>query len=133
MWEIKTTSCGTISLKLISMSLLSNAKKLRKQSTPMEIKLWNCLRSRRFLGLKFRRQCPLGSYIVDFICIEQKLIIEIDGGQHNEEKQLNYDKSRTEFFNSLGYSVLRFWNNEVLLQFDLVVDHIYKHVSIGDL
>ncbi len=94
----------------------------------MEIKLWNCLRSRRFMGLKFRRQCPLGSYIVDFICIEKMLIIEIDGGQHNEKKQQDYDKQRTAFLNNLGYTVLRFWNNEVLMQFDAVMDQIYKQV-----
>lgn len=65
------------------------------------------------MGLKFRRQCPLGSYIVDFICIEKMLIIEIDGGQHNEDKQQDYDQRRTEFLNGLSYHVLRFWNNEV--------------------
>lgn len=108
------------------MTSLANAKKLRLRSTPMEIKLWEQLRSRRFLGLKFRRQCPLGSYIVDFVCIEKKLIIEIDGGQHNENKQQDYDKHRTEFLNGLGYNVIRFWNNEVLLQFDSVMEHIYK-------
>ena len=111
------------------MTSLANAKKLRQQSTPIEIKLWNRLRSRRFMGLKFRRQCPLGVYIVDFICIEKKLIIEIDGGQHNEDKQLDYDKRRTEFLNDLGYHVMRFWNNEVLLQFDAVMNQIYKYVS----
>ncbi len=111
------------------MTALANAKILRKQSTPMEIKLWNRLRSRRFMGLKFRRQCPLGSYIVDFICIEKKLIIEIDGGQHNEPENQIYDKRRTEFLNQSGYNVLRYWNNEILLQFDAVMDQIYKHVS----
>ena len=98
----------------------------------MEIKLWNQLRSRRFMGLKFRRQCPLGPYIVDFICIEKKLILEVDGGQHNEEIQLDYDKLRTEFLKDMGYHVLRFWNNEVLLQFDTVMDQIYKQVNCVD-
>ena len=111
------------------MTSLANAKILRTQSTPMEIKLWNHLRSRRFMVLKFRRQCPLGAYIVDFICIEKMLIIEIDGGQHNEDKQQDYDKRRTEFLNGLGYNVLRFWNNEVLWQFDVVMAQIYNHVS----
>lgn len=110
------------------MPTLANAKILRKQSTPMEIKIWNRLRSRRFMGLKFRRQCPLGLYIVDFVCIEKMLIIEIDGGQHNEEKQHEYDKRRTKFLNDLGYTVLRFWNNEILLQFDAVMDQIYQQV-----
>jgi len=110
------------------MTSLTYTKKLRQHSTPMETKLWHYLRSRHFLGLKFRRQCPLGPYIVDFICIEKKLIIEIDGGQHNENKQQDYDKRRTEFLNSLGYQVLRFWNTEVLLQFDSVTEQIYKYV-----
>lgn len=109
------------------MANLVYAKILRKNNTPMEVKLWNQLRSRRFMGLKFRRQTPLGDYIVNFICIEKMLIIEIDGGQHNEDKQRGYDKRRTEFLNDLGYHVLRFWNNEVLLQFNAVMDQIYKH------
>ena len=81
------------------------------------------------MGLKFRSQCSLGAYIVDFICIDKKLIIELDGGQHNEPEYQMYDKRRTEFLNQSGYHVLRFWNNEVLLQFDVVMDQIYKHVS----
>lgn len=110
------------------MTSLANAKILRRQSTPMEIKLWSRLRSRRFMGLKFRRQCPLGSYIVDFICIEKMLIIEIDGGQHNENKQQDYDKRRTEFLKGLSYHVLRFWNNEVQWKLDAVMAQIYQHV-----
>ena len=108
------------------MTLLANAKRLRKKSTPGEIKLWSRLRSRRFMGLKFRRQCPLGLYVVDFVCIEKKLIIELDGGQHNEDTQQEYDKRRTEFLNSLGFNVIRFWNTEILLQFDTVLEQIYK-------
>lgn len=108
------------------MTLLANAKILRKNNTPGEIKLWGRLRSRRFMGLKFRRQCPLGPYIVDFVCIEKKLIIELDGGQHNEDKQQEYDKCRTEFLNGLGFNVIRFWNNEILLQFDDVMAQIYE-------
>ena len=111
------------------MSLLKNAKRLRKQSTPMEIKIWRVLRSRRFEGLKFRRQCPLGKYIVDFICIEKKLIIEIDGGQHNDHQQQVYDEKRTMYFNNLGYRVFRFWNYEVSHQFDAVMDKIFDYMQ----
>ena len=107
------------------MSSLKNAKQLRKQATPMEIKLWSHLRSRRFMGLKFRRQCPIGCYIVDFICIEKKLIIELDGGQHNEPIQQEYDMCRTAYLKDLGFNVLRFWNNEVVVDFDMVMDQIY--------
>jgi very-short-patch-repair endonuclease len=115
----------------MKMTLLANAKNLRKKSTPGELKLWINLRSRRFIGLKFRRQCPLGSYIVDFVCIEKKLIIELDGGQHNEDAHQEYDKHRTEFLNGLGFTVLRFWNNEILLQFDAVMDRVYEQVCNG--
>lgn len=113
------------------MNTLTYAKKLRKQSTPMEIKIWHILRSRRFADLKFKRQCPLGKYIVDFICIEKKLIIEVDGGQHNDPKQQEYDEKRTKYLNNLGYTVFRFWNNEVSLQFEAVMDKIFNYVENG--
>ena len=111
------------------MKALTNAKRLRKQSTPMEIKLWQILRSRRFEDLKFRRQCSIGNYIVDFICIEKKLIIEIDGGQHNDPEQRAYDEKRTAYLNQLGYKVLRFWNNEITLQFDAVMEQLFEYVK----
>lgn len=107
------------------MSILENARQLRKQSTPMENRIWSHLRSRRFMGVKFRRQCPIGPYIVDFVCIEKKLIIELDGGQHNEPSQQEYDKHRTAYLKELNYTVLRFWNNEVVVDFDMVMDQIY--------
>ncbi len=113
------------------MKALTNAKRLRKQSTPMEIKLWQILRSRRFEDLKFRRQCPIGNYIVDFICIEKKLIIEIDGGQHNDPEQRAYDEKRTAYLNQLGYKVVRFWNNEIALQFDAVMDQLFDYMKSG--
>ena len=71
------------------------ARKLRKTSTVTEIKLWQYLRDRRFMGLKFRRQFPVGPYVVDFVCLSHKLVIELDGGQHAE--QLDYDNQRTEY------------------------------------
>ncbi len=88
---------------------------LKQKATPQEIILWSRLKNRQFHHLKFRRQHIVGNYIVDFICIEKKLIIEIDGWQHSKEDliQHNYDKERTNFFESLGYIVLRFWNGEV--------------------
>ena len=92
--------------------LISFARELRKNSTIVERKLWHRLRSRNFLNLKFRRQEPIGNYIVDFICYEKKLIIELDGGQHNEfgEKDIPITKE----LEKEGYKVLRFWNNEVI-------------------
>lgn len=87
-------------------------KKLRSSATTQEIILWSRLRKKQ-LGYKFRRQSSIGKYIVDFYCPQKKLIIELDGWQHKEEKQERYDKERTKFIESLGFKILRFWNNDV--------------------
>ena len=89
------------------------AKHLRQSQTPQETILWNLLRNRKILNTKFKRQYPVGNYIVDFASPEIKLIIEIDGGQHNQTQNIEYDSQRTSFLNSLGYTVIRFWNNEI--------------------
>lgn len=89
--------------------MLNSAKTLRSKQTDAEQRLWHHLRAHRFQGLKFKRQKPMGRYIVDFICMERQLIIEIDGGQHSE--QMDYDQSRDAWLRSQGYTVLRFWNN----------------------
>lgn len=93
--------------------LTSNARSMRKSPTEAERRLWRCL-SNKQLGYKFRRQHPMGAqYIADFICLERKLIIELDGSQHAEQKK-EYDDQRTVFLHAEGYRVLRFWNNDVL-------------------
>ena len=74
------------------------ARELRQNQTPQEAKMWNILRNQQIQGCKFRRQYPIGEYIVDFVCKEIKLVIEIDGGQHNIPKNTTYDKKRTIFF-----------------------------------
>ena len=89
------------------------ARKLRHNMTPQERKLWNLLRNRSFKGLKFVRQYPIGNYIVDFACRLEKIVIEIDGGQHNEIANIIYDNKRTNFLEEQGYKVIRFWNNEI--------------------
>lgn len=89
---------------------MDKSKQLRKQMTPEELRLWYLLRGRRFFGYKFRRQMPVGTYIVDFACFKAKLIVELDGGQH--QKKEAYDLRRTTFLNANGWDVLRFWNNE---------------------
>ena len=89
------------------------ARELRKNQTPQEKKLWNLLRNHQFYGYEFRRQYPISDYIVDFICRKKKIIIEIDGGQHNEPENIEKDLLRTKFMESKGYKVLRFWNNEI--------------------
>ena len=89
------------------------ARKLRKNMTPQELKLWGILRNRKFKNLTFKRQYPIGDYIVDFICKEKWLIIEIDGGQHNTPDAIEYDRIRTEYLNNRGFNVIRFWNNDI--------------------
>lgn len=104
------------------------AKNLRKNQTDAETILWNALRNNQIEGKKFRRQYQIENYIVDFICIEEKLIIELDGGQHNEEKHINKDKERDEKLQKLGYRVLRFWNNEVLQNIEGVCEVIIDNL-----
>ena len=99
--------------------LTTKARILRKNSTDAEKGLWQCLRSRQLNGYKFKRQAPIGNYIVDFVCSSAKLIIEIDGGQHQE--QLEYDSIRTAYLESSGYKVVRYWNNEVLTDIESVL------------
>ena len=105
---------------------LTQAKELRKNMTTQEIKLWKILRNNSFCGFKFRRQMPIGNYVVDFACEQKNLIIEIDGGQHNEEENIEYDKIRTMFLESKGYQILRFWNYEVDNEIEKVKEVIYS-------
>ena len=109
------------------MSLLDNAKTLRRNLTDAEQKLWYHLRAHRFMGRKFKRQKPLGRYVVDFICLEEKLIIELDGGQHAEN--VTYDQERDSWLRSEGYTVLRFWNNELLNETESVLERIRLALS----
>lgn len=102
--------------------ILDNAKILRIHQTEAEQRLWYHLRAHRFMDLKFKRQKPIGSYIVDFVCVERMLIIEIDGGQHSE--QVEYDQRRDTWLRSQGYTVLRYWNNDVMQQLDGVLEQI---------
>ena len=94
---------------------------LRKNSTPQELKLWLHLKNKS-LGCKFRRQQGIGNFIVDFCCPSERLIIEIDGSQHVENEP--YDEKRTKYLESLGYKVIRFWNNEINDNIESVVDKI---------
>jgi very-short-patch-repair endonuclease len=98
------------------------ARQLRLNQTDAEGKLWTVLRARRLSGAKFRRQHPIGSYIVDFCCLEYALVIELDGGQH--ATQVEADQNRTIFLEQNGYTVLRFWNHEVLQNIEAVVTQI---------
>ena len=94
-------------------STLNQAKVLRKNMTPQERKLWKILRNSNFYGLKFKRQVPIGNYVADFVCEIKNVVIEIDGGHHNELKNIEYDNERTNFLKLKGYKVIRFWNNDI--------------------
>lgn len=101
---------------------LEKAKELRKNMTSQEKKLWQILRNHQFYGYEIRRQYPIDKYIVDFICRNKKIIIEIDGGQHNEKEALEYDEKRSADLGKLGYKVIRFWNNDI----DYNIESVYK-------
>ena len=94
------------------------AIQLRKELTPAERKLWAVIRNDK-LGVTFRRQHAIGNYIPDFVCIEKKLILELDGNQHLD--QVEYDTERTKYFETLGYKVIRFWNNQIMKDINGVI------------
>jgi len=102
------------------------ARQLRKKSTNAERLMWSHLRNRNLEGIKFRRQQPFGPYIVDFISVEKKLVIELDGGQHAMNKEL--DRNRDKFIESEGYRTLRFWNNEVFQNTEGVLERIRQEI-----
>jgi len=102
------------------------AKRLRQDATDAERVLWRELRAHRFAGFKFKRQEPLGSFVVDFVCYEAKLIVELDGGQHADQKEA--DEDRTRWLSSRGFRVVRFWNNDVLTNIAGVMQVIEKNL-----
>jgi len=102
---------------------------MRSNQTDAEAVLWDSLRGRRLMGLKFKRQVPVGTYIVDFLCAERKLIVEVDGTQHAES---TYDKSRDKALQNRGFKVLRFWNNDVLKEINSVCDTIIVHAGVAE-
>ena len=103
------------------------ARGLRRRQTDAERRLWARLRDRRLQGAKFARQVPIGPYVVDFCCREMKVIVELDGGQH--AVQTRSDAERTAFLESLGYRVLRFWNNEALGTTDGVLQRVAEALA----
>ena len=109
------------------MSTKEFARTLRKNQTDAENWLWRNLRNRELGGWKFRRQYWIGKYVVDFVCVEKKLIIELDGGQR--ALQVEQDDQRSKFLKEKGYQVIRFWNNEVLLEGEAVLNVILSHLN----
>lgn len=102
----------------------SRAKAMRRVMTDAELKLWNELRAHRLMGLGFRRQFPIGGYIVDFACPDKRLIVEVDGSQHADGPVSAADSARSEMLRKDGWTVLRFWNDDVLRDVDNVCLHI---------
>ena len=109
-----------------SKNLTKISRKLRKTQPPEEIKLWKYLRSRRFQNFKFRRQFPIDKYIADFICLSKRLIIELDGGHHNQNAN---DVVRTQYLKNQNFNIIRFWNSEINTNFEAVLDKIYQAVQ----
>ena len=109
--------------------LLTFSRELRKKQTDAENLMWLLLRDRRLAGFKFRRQHPFGHYILDFYCHEAALAIELDGGGHAEEQQLEYDRIRSAELEGAGIHVLRFWNNDVLLNTEAVLEVVWGELA----
>jgi very-short-patch-repair endonuclease len=105
------------------------AKALRRRQTYPEQILWQAFRAKRFQSVKFRRQQPIGPYVVDFISFENNLIVELDGGQHNCQRQILNDEDRCLFVEKRGYKVIRFWNNDVINNLDGVLESIAENVK----
>jgi len=109
------------------------SRMLRARSTDAERKLWRRLHGRQMAGVKFRRQTPIGRYIVDFVSFDVRIIIELDGGQHAATPQLQRDATRDRWFEKQGFLVLRFWNTDVLLNMDgvlsVILDTIHQRSS----
>jgi very-short-patch-repair endonuclease len=101
------------------------ARKLRKNATESERRLWIALRTMKTRGLHFRRQAPIGPYIVDFVCHRAKLIVELDGGHHADAEQKAHDDKRTAFLESVGYRVHRFWNVETFKHEHDIADAVF--------
>jgi len=106
------------------------AKELRANATDAERILWSLLRMRQLADLRFRRQQPIGPYIVDFFCPSVKLIVELDGSQHGTDDAISYDDDRTRFLRARGYSVLRFWNSDVMKNRDRVLEAIHHAATL---
>ena len=103
------------------------ARQLRRDQTYVERKLWGALRNRRFAHFKFRRQQPIGPFVVDFVCFQTKFVIELDGSQHSAAT----DETRTTYLRTRGYRIKRYWNYELNQYFENVLDDIYREMISG--
>ncbi|MCM1339958.1 MAG: DUF559 domain-containing protein [Muribaculaceae bacterium] len=115
--------------RLYSKNTLINAKNLRTTQTEFENILWQRIRAKRLNGVKFRRQVPIGNYIADFVNLETKLIIELDGSQHLNEQSTIYDNNRTKILQEKGYTLLRIYNSEITNDIDTVLNYIMNEYN----
>jgi very-short-patch-repair endonuclease len=109
--------------------LLEFAKTMRSNATDAENFMWQLIRAKRFMNLKFRRQHVIAPYIVDFYCHELGLVIELDGSQHGTDDAIKYDAERTRFLEALDLKVIRYWNHEVLGRTDVVLEDLWRRCS----
>ena len=116
-------------MRFTASKTLKRAKQLRTDQTEAEQRLWGYLRAKRLQGWKFNRQVPVGNYIVDFICDEARLVIEVDGVTHSDDHQIKYDEKRTRYLESLGYRVFRCYNTDVYQNLDGVLEGILIALS----
>ena len=114
---------------MVQRAGVERARALRISQTEAEAKLWRALRNRQLDGFKFRRQVPIDRYIADFACVDAKLVVELDGGQHTEA--VEYDAERTKVLQACGFEVLRFWNGELADNFDGVMETIRRSLHSG--
>jgi very-short-patch-repair endonuclease len=105
------------------------ARELRKRQTEAEKRLWYRLRDNQIHEAKFRRQEPLGNYIVDFVCFDKKLVIEVDGNPHKDSENRANDNRRTQWLQSEGFKVLRFWNSEIIDDIERVLGKIENNLE----
>ena len=112
--------------KKLDPQLLLFAKSMRHTATDAEHILWQLLRAKRFMNLKFRRQHVIAPYIVDFYCHKLGLVIELDGSQHGTDQGKEYDAERTKFLEALDLMVVRYWNHDVLSRTDVVLGDLWK-------
>lgn len=111
----------------------SHARRMRSAMTDAELTFWNAVRAHRLMGLGFRRQMPLAGYIVDFACPEHKIVVEVDGSGHASRDGLAADEKRGERLAAAGWTVLRFWNDDVLQDIDGVCTHILRTIGFDAL
>lgn len=105
---------------------------MRRAMTDAELKLWNELRAHRLMGMSFRRQVPIGPYIVDFACSSHRLLIEVDGSQHGDAEHARRDEERSAYLGASGWTILRFWNDDVIRDIDNVCQHIAVAAGLAD-